>query len=267
MSQTTDYSKWDRLEISDDEKEYHPNIDASLMIRIRREQRAKREAEEAERIAMLEREGTPESLARAAKIKSQQKLHVGNICKIVDEKTIIKSASDAPIVGNGQKPIPSLISSSPTAQTSDDNSFSDFMERYESTIADLSVIESLADSENYMYSHPEIYSDHACGLLLLQALNLEMAGRRKKMLNAVRQYLILKNVLDLGKEAGQTEEFRPMVKLFFKTIQNDETKRKALEMETVAFAKNIEARAVQKKMEMADDHEAVEDEVAETRPE
>ena len=46
MSKPFDYSKWDKLDISDDEKEYHPNIDSSLMIRIKREQRARREAEE-----------------------------------------------------------------------------------------------------------------------------------------------------------------------------------------------------------------------------
>ena len=46
MSRVTDYSKWDHIDLSDDEETYHPNIDSSLMIKINREQRARREAEE-----------------------------------------------------------------------------------------------------------------------------------------------------------------------------------------------------------------------------
>ena len=43
------YSKWDKLELSDDEDNFHPNIDNNLMIRLQREKRQQREAEEAER--------------------------------------------------------------------------------------------------------------------------------------------------------------------------------------------------------------------------
>ena len=41
------YSKWDNIELSDDEDNFHPNIDNNLMIRLQREKRQQREAEEA----------------------------------------------------------------------------------------------------------------------------------------------------------------------------------------------------------------------------
>lgn len=47
------YSKWDKLELSDDEDNFHPNIDNNLMIRLQREKRAQREKEEEERKAAL----------------------------------------------------------------------------------------------------------------------------------------------------------------------------------------------------------------------
>ena len=89
MSAGFNYSKWDRLEISDDEKDAHPNIDSSLMIRIKREQRARREAEEEMKKAQLRKVGTPEALRQVDEIDKKSRLHVDNICRVVDEKTII----------------------------------------------------------------------------------------------------------------------------------------------------------------------------------
>ena len=43
------YSKWDNLELSDDEDNFHPNIDNNLMIRLQREKRQQREVDEEEK--------------------------------------------------------------------------------------------------------------------------------------------------------------------------------------------------------------------------
>jgi hypothetical protein len=53
------YSKWDRLELSDDEDHFHPNIDNNLMIRLQREKRQQREADEAEQIKQLREARSP----------------------------------------------------------------------------------------------------------------------------------------------------------------------------------------------------------------
>ena len=45
MTSLKNYSKWDNLELSDDEDNFHPNIDNNLMIRLQREKRQQREAE------------------------------------------------------------------------------------------------------------------------------------------------------------------------------------------------------------------------------
>ena len=50
------YSKWDNLDLSDDEKDFHPNIDNNLMIRLKREKREKMRAEEDAIIAKLKTE-------------------------------------------------------------------------------------------------------------------------------------------------------------------------------------------------------------------
>jgi hypothetical protein len=103
--------------------------------------------------------------------------------------------------------------------------------------------------EQFLYDHPEILCEHACSLMLLKMLELEMQEMREVMLHVVRQYLVLRNIIDLGKEARRTDEFRPFVQLFFKTIDKDPSKKQSLTNETALFSKNIILRAQQKKLE------------------
>jgi hypothetical protein len=240
-----DYSKWDRLEISDDEKDQHPNIDKSLMTRIKREQRARREVDEAELIEQLRKEGTTEALARAKKIENNRKLHVGNICTVVDEKTLINATS------SGTSPHKHASSGVPVLNTalSYEEEFEQWVATHEETLWSYAELEDLKDMEEYMYKHPEILCEHACSVMLLKMLDLEMAGERQSMLHVVRQYLILRNILDLGKEARRVDEYRPFVQLFFRTVEKDEGKKEVLKKETEGFARNIIKRAEQKRLE------------------
>ena len=240
MSKPINYSKWDRLDISDDEKDYHPNIDASLMIRIKREQRAKREAEEADKIASLKSKGTAAALEQVKAIEEKQKLHVGNICRVVDEKTIVSSTT---------KVRDATHSTTKNHLVDEDTAMAIFMEEHDALLCEYATIQSIEDTEAFLYLHPEILHEHGCAHLLLKQLALEMEGHTKEMVHAVRQYLILRNILDLGKEARQGEEVRPMVKLFFKTINKDSSKRAALDSESVLFSENIKLRAAQKRAE------------------
>jgi len=54
--------------------------------------------------------------------------------------------------------------------------------------------------------------------ILIEMLNLELADKRSDMVNATKQYLILRNIIDLAKEAKTSDEARPMVKVFFKEV-------------------------------------------------
>ena len=74
------YSKWDNIELSDDEDNFHPNIDNNLMIRLQREKRQQREKEEAEKREKLVSDGSEEAKEELSRMEAQKKLHVGNIC-------------------------------------------------------------------------------------------------------------------------------------------------------------------------------------------
>jgi cell division cycle protein 37 len=246
MSKGFDYSKWDRLEVSDDEKDAHPNIDSSLMIRIKREQRARREAEEEMKKAQLRKIGTPEALKQVGEIERRSKLHVDNICRVVDEKTIInKPVPAAPIT---QVEVPQLSSKNAPAKD-EEAEFEEYVSAHEDSLSEYSQTVALEESESFLLEHLNLLSEHACGWMLLNMLSLEMEGERLAMLNATRQYLMLRNIVDLIRESKRGNDASHFVKLFFKQISGDSSRMEMLDKESHNFAQQIIARAIQKKEE------------------
>jgi len=83
-----DYSKWDRLELSDDEDSFHPNLDNNLNIRVNRITRDRKEEEIDEKQKDLMSKGKNDE---ADKLEAKRPLHVGNLCHVAEERTIIQS--------------------------------------------------------------------------------------------------------------------------------------------------------------------------------
>merc|ERR1719408_1629 len=72
------------------------------MIRLKREQRAKREAEEAAEKRRLKSLGTSDAKAKIETMENSKKLNVGNICHVVEDKTVVsKTGLDVP-----KRPVP-----------------------------------------------------------------------------------------------------------------------------------------------------------------
>lgn len=247
MSRGFDYSKWDRLEVSDDEKDAHPNIDSSLMIRIKREQRARREAEEEMKKAQLRKIGTPEALKQVEEIERKAKLHVENICRVVDEKTIINKPSTVALPS--AQPSSSQQTSNETSAHDEEEEFEEYVSAHEAYLSEYSQTCDLEASESFLLDHLDLLSEHACGWMLLSMLSLEMEGERAAMLNSTRQYLMLRNIVDLIKESKRGNDASHFVKLFFKQISGDDSRRQMLDTESNNFAQKIIARAIQKKAE------------------
>ena len=106
----TDYSKWDNIELSDDESDCHPNIEKGTWFRLKHEKRIQREAEEAEERKQLnetieksneilktgtdaEKEAAQKEIDEAEgklnKMEKNKKWNVDNICKVSEERTIV----------------------------------------------------------------------------------------------------------------------------------------------------------------------------------
>jgi hypothetical protein len=191
-------------------------------------------------------------LKQVEEIERKAKLHVDNICRVVDEKTIVNKPV-APAVSSAATGSSSSSTSDPavelTAPKSEEEEFEDYVEKHEKEVMGYAELSKLTESEQFLLDNLEVLNEHACGWLLLHMLSLEMAGERKLMLNATRQYLMLRNILDLAREIKRGNDARQMVKLFFKQISTESDRVAMLDRETQNFGEQIIMRAEQKKLE------------------
>jgi len=88
-----DLSKWDNIDISDDETTFHPNIENSFNVKINRTVRDRRDNEEEEKKKELLADGSKEAIRELEKLERNKKWHVGNICHTSAERTIINEYS------------------------------------------------------------------------------------------------------------------------------------------------------------------------------
>lgn len=92
MAPGVDYSKWDRLELSDDEDTFYEGFDRNLNIRVNRMCREDKDTEIDERISRAEE---AQDHQMASELQSKRPLHVDNICKVSEDRTIIMPARDS----------------------------------------------------------------------------------------------------------------------------------------------------------------------------
>eukprot|EP00755_Sulcionema_specki_P006337 Sspe_Gene.5191::Locus_1705_Transcript_1_1_Confidence_1.000_Length_1782::g.5191::m.5191 len=98
----TDYSKWDNIEISDDESDCHPNIEKGTWFRLKHQQRVERERQEAKEKKEME-EANQKDEARIAEIAKLEATPELNDEKKKLEEAIAKAQGQAGEDGEEQK--------------------------------------------------------------------------------------------------------------------------------------------------------------------
>lgn len=226
-----DYSKWDRLEISDDEDTFHPNLDKGLNIRVNRITRDRKEDEINEEVKRLTDKG---ELEKAAKIEAKRPLHVDNVCHVAEERTIIQSSdgSRKDRLKKGEE-----FSVDEYTMFKEDNQ--GVLDRF--TNADWTTSEGLLKE----YGHI-LMEEYANSYYMLEALNAEMRGDRPLMQKLVRQGQILSQIHQLAEPMKRPP--RDLVPRFFEWFEH-ETSRAAFEEGVKHFENNLVQRAVVKKKE------------------
>jgi len=255
------YSKWDNLDLSDDEKDFHPNIDNNLMIRLKREKREQMRAEEDAQIAKLKLEETPEAEAEIARIldeRAKRGLSGEDLCHDAWSHTSVnKGESEFGKIQKEKEERRKKKAAEAGAQedTIEEKSYSEFKEKFYPKMEAFAQMKP-EDCEDWILENPEVLQEEAAGHMLIYMLNLEMSGQTAKMKRAARQYLMLQNILDLSKQSRQDP--RAAIRPFFKEILQEE-KMAQLAQETEVFSEKIRKRAVDKKAEMEAEEEEVEE--------
>jgi len=227
-----DYSKWDRLELSDDEDTFHPNLDKNLNIRVNRITRDRKEEEIDAEKKKLEAAGKTD---KAEQMEKKRPLHVNNICKVAEERTIVNW-------GDGNR-------KDRTVKDGEEFSVDEYVDFKQQHKV---LLEEFAEA-NWEKSHLMLndkggilLDDCANNYFLLTALEEEMKGNTDRVLKLGRQGQIISQIHQLAKPMNRHP--RDLVHRFFDRFDCGEA-QKAFQEGVDHFLGHIRRRAVEKKRE------------------
>lgn len=250
------YSKWDNIELSDDEDNFHPNIDNNLMIRLQREKRQQREKEEADKREKLAAEATPEAKEEMARMEREKKLHVGNICTDKFNSKHEKGSSSASAAPTAPKDDKVKVKALDEEKFTD--GYEEFLSQNREILLEYAAIDEEDEkSEQFVLKHTQLLSEHATGFYLLHCINLQAEGKTREMRKTARQYLLLTYVVDLAKSMPGRDARDAIRPLFLKMLTNVQAAR-AFEEHLDKYVAHVKTRAEVRKKEKA--QEAEEDE-------
>jgi len=257
------YSKWDNIELSDDEDNFHPNIDNNLMIRLQREKRQQREKEEAEKREKLVSDGSEEAKEELSRMEAQKKLHVGNICHDKFSSKHEKGSSSASAAPKAPKDDKVKV------KATDEHTFTEgyeaFLEANREILLEYAAIdEDEEKSEQFVLKHTQLLSEHATGFYLLECIKLQADGKTREMRKMARQYLLLTYVCDLAKSMPGRDA-RDAIRPLFKKMLTNVQAAQAFEEHLDKYIAHVKTRAEVRKKEAAEAAEAA-DEDAEYVP-
>mmetsp|Transcript_155794 Transcript_155794/g.283357 ORF Transcript_155794/g.283357 Transcript_155794/m.283357 type:complete len:332 (+) Transcript_155794:147-1142(+) len=246
-----DYAKWDRLEISDDEDSFHPNLDKNLNIRVNRITRDRKEEEIDAEIKKAEEKGDK---AKAESLESKRPLHQNNVCRVAEERTIISSVDGSTkdrTVRNGES-----FSLDEYTNFKIDNQ----------KILDQFTEADWEQSREMLMTYGHILMDgYANNYYMLTALEEEMKGNKKLVAKLGKQGQIISQIHQLAEPMRRPP--RDLVPRFFEKFERDESKA-AFQEGVDHFLTQIAKRAVDKKKEEAEkDAEQAATEAAAAAPE
>mmetsp|Transcript_17711 Transcript_17711/g.41173 ORF Transcript_17711/g.41173 Transcript_17711/m.41173 type:complete len:326 (+) Transcript_17711:93-1070(+) len=231
MAKPFDYSKWDRLELSDDEDTFHPNLDKGLNIRVNRITRDRKEEEiDTKKKELLEAGKSRE----ADKLEKKRPLHLGNVCRVSEDRTIIKS-----------------VDGSTVDRTRRDEEFS--VDEYtEFKMKNKKLLDAFTEAsweqsrEMLMVEGAILMDDYTNNYFMLTTLEEEMKGNRERVEKLGRQGQILSQIHQLAEPMKRPP--RDLIPRFFEKFERPES-RAAFQEGVDHFLKQIAKRAVQKKEE------------------
>jgi cell division cycle protein 37 len=238
-----DYSKWDNLELSDDEDSFHPNLDKNLNIRVNRITRDRKEEEIDTEKAKLEAAGYHD---KAAKVEKKRPLHVGNICRVAEERTIIHSQE-------GSK-------SDRLKKDGEEFAIDEYFE-FKQEHKDLLEAFTEADwdrSRELLFKRGDVLLDEfANNYYMLGALETEMKGDKKMVKKLGTQGQLISQIIQLARPMNRPP--RDLVNRFFDKFESEAGKA-AFKEGVDHFLGHIERRAIAKKKEEAEEAANMEEE-------
>lgn len=238
-----DLSKWDNIDISDDESTFHPNIENSFNVKINRTVRDRRDHEEEVKKSELLQLGTPEALKELEKLERNKKWHVNNMCEVKEERTIVNQYKDT-----GKK-----VEFAPAGANDDDlQPFFPWREENKAILEEfVSLGGDLEATHQFLKRHGDILLAEDATLFshthcMLTCLDAKVSYDDKLVRKAAQQSQLLSHIIELAKSFHRPT--RDLVYQWFSKMTDREDAREVYEQDVEQF--------IEKVVVMADDKRA-----------
>ena len=263
-----DYSKWDKLELSDDEDD-HPGakfIEENTLRRIKRESHERQEAERAAKVAELKKtieveteklnkltsstagEGEGEgrdaekvtilgaiAAARAEieKEERERKFNADEMCYVASERSLVGAQCK------------------PDASADSDLDYEAYAKKHGDELEALAKTSfsapGLEDMAEFFKTRTHLLTEHSMGWMLLRCLRMEMQGDTGGMMRAAKTGYALKSILDFA-EAGK-KPMKDAARPFFNRLAEEPRVFSEYTAAYEDYCAKLRERAVAKKRE------------------
>ncbi|KAH8075601.1 hypothetical protein JL721_1615 [Aureococcus anophagefferens] len=262
-----DYSKWDNIEISDDEADCHPNIDKASWFRMKHRSRVEREDTEAADRKSMEAENRADGERESEILRILAEIKAGGEAaeyedeealsgELVEVRTRVKERVDKIdfMEKNKKWNVDNMgtVTHNKTIISGKGSDPSDLVGGMVSgakgASGKIGPTSERDACKGKIHEHGgTLLHEHAQSYILLSCLEDEMNGYHDKMVLSARNSQILSHVTELATSLQRHP--RDVVLPFFKRIA-EEQYRKGFEEAVAGFASRIENRAVEKRKEM-----------------
>ncbi|KAF7257065.1 hypothetical protein EG68_07060 [Paragonimus skrjabini miyazakii] len=268
-----DYSKWDHIEVSDDEDDTHPNIDTPSLFRWRHQARLERDeawrkekAEfEASYKAFLQKYNTcQQKLAEAKQSNSADLPELMEQMKQLEKEdqewqpkveefkkkdrlrpwnidTICREGKSKTIINSAAL----KHEEAPPTDDSEEaaiNRLKDFVNKHNKDIRRFGLFQKPLDSQNCLLENPFLVCEETANQLVLWCIDLAMEEKFELMNHVSHQCIVMQFMLELAKSLKCDP--RACIRPFFAKFMNPEPEyQKAFDDELTAFRERIRARA------------------------
>lgn len=240
-----DYSKFNNIDVSDDEETFHPNIEKNFNIKINRQVRDRKIGEQEEEKEYLKPKEDNESKRRLQELERKKIWHVGNLGEVKDNQTRIGTYG-------GRDPKKELIPGREEGMKSDGD-VSEYMSWKNNNYSLLNeLVEAAGDmekTERLLVTHGDLLvtQPHCGTYLMLSCLEDEMGGDAKRMYQCAQQSQLLTHIRELAISFGRPA--RDLVTRWFEKIGQKDEAHKVWTQDVDNFAAKVRIRAVEKKTE------------------
>ncbi|XP_075675833.1 hsp90 co-chaperone Cdc37-like [Dermatophagoides pteronyssinus] len=260
-----DYSRWNRIEISDDEDDTHPNIDTGSLFRWRHQARLERmekhrqtkididcrleeiqqklskfnvnDNDEKKEEILMEKQKLEQELCEWNRIDRLQPWNVDTISHDSWSKTLINKNQN-----NDNEIYRSTNDDGDNDKEISDEQMDQYakhVEQYESIIRDFAFHSRFDDSRRILVENPNIVCQHSLDYLSLWCIQLKIEERTALLEHIVRQAVLIQLILDLAKTVRGTDPRDCLPTFFSKARENWQKFEQFWQQEIEDFHKRI----------------------------